>query len=86
MIRRIVYQHTRGPWIGLSQILAMEIRKTPQGRGKLGYLHTGKLRDLDPGPMPDRLAPVAMQPDGRMAKGMRLKTTDKYVVYQEVEA
>ena len=77
-MRRIVYRHTAGPYPGLRQILALE------GEQQLLYLHTGDMRILDAGPLPDRLAPVALWPDGRLSKAMRLKTTDTYVVYQEV--
>jgi hypothetical protein len=82
-MRRIVYRHTAGPYPGLHQILALELRGEG-GTGALFYLHTGEQRALEPGPLPDRLAPIPMCPDGRMAKGMRLKTSDKWVLYQEV--
>ena len=86
MMRRVIYQHTRGPWKGVHQIIALELRDTPQGVGRLGYLHTREIRALEPGPMPDRLAAIPMTPDGRQSKGMRLKSTDRYVLYQEVPA
>lgn len=34
-------------------------------------------------PLPEMLTGVAMSPDGRKAKVMRLRTTDKYALYQE---
>ena len=76
-MRRIVYRHTAGPYPGLRQILAVASNEY------LDYLHTRERRSLDPGPLPDMLAPVPMWPDGRMSKGMRLKSTDTYVLYQE---
>ena len=81
MIRRIVYRHTRGDYVGLRQILAIADEDT----NRLTYLHTGEARALEAGPLPDRLAPVAMPFDGRIGRAMRLKTSDKYVLYQEVE-
>jgi hypothetical protein len=81
-MRRIVYLHTAGPWIGLRQILGGEFREG-QSPGSLVYFHTGETKALAAGPLPDRLAPVQMAPDGRVSKGMRLKTTDKYVLYVE---
>jgi hypothetical protein len=83
MTRRIVYQHTRGPWVGLRQILAVTFEGNEHTSPHLGYLHTGEVRALEFGPLPDRLAPVAMPPDGRLSKGMRLKSSDKYVLYLE---
>jgi len=83
MVRRIFYQHTTGPYVGLRQLVAMEMRHE-QGHGALGYIATGEIRTLEPGPMPDRLKAAPMFPDGRMAKAMRLKTTDKWVLYREV--
>jgi hypothetical protein len=81
MIRRIVYRHTRGDYAGLRQILALADEDT----NLLTYLHTGEARMLERGPLPDKLAPVALPFDGRIGRGMRLKTSDKYVMYQEVE-
>ena len=78
-MHRIVYQHTTGPYPGLRQILAVTSDTA------IHYLHTGEQRTLDPGPLPPCLAPVTMWPDGRMAIGMRLKTNDRYVLYQERE-
>lgn len=82
MIRRIIYQHTRGPWKGMHQFLAVENTDMQA----VCYLHTGEIRGVEPGPLPDKLAAVAMFPDGRMARAMRLKTTDKYVLYQEMQS
>jgi hypothetical protein len=81
MIRRIVYRHTRGAYPGLRQILALASEED----NSLRYLHTGEVRRLEVGPLPDRLAAVQLPFDGRIGRGMRLKTSDKYVVYQEVE-
>ena len=84
MMRRIVYRHTAGPYVGLRQILGVEVRKTLQGPGHLLLLHIGEWMALDPGPMPDVIQPIPLFPDMRMAKGMRLRTSDKYVLYQEM--
>ncbi len=81
VIRRIVYRHTRGDYPGLRQILALASEEA----NTLHYLHTGEVRKLEVGPLPDRLAPVQMPFDGRIGRAMRLKTSDKYVLYQEVE-
>lgn len=82
-IRRIVYQHTRGLYPGLHQILAIEAREGD--KGMLHYLHTGEQRTLEPGPMPDKLAAIRLNVGGsRVARAMRLKTSDKYVLYQEM--
>ncbi len=82
MIRRIVYCHTRGDYVGLRQILAL----ADDELNILTYLHTREARALDMGPLPDRLAPVAVLVGGdRRSRAMRLKTSDKYVLYQEVE-
>jgi hypothetical protein len=75
-LRRIVYIHTAGPYAGLRQILGLS---APEG---VLFLHTGELR-AHSGPPPDVLAPIAMPPDGRISAGMRLKSTDRYVLYQE---
>lgn len=75
-IRRVVYRHTAGPYPGLRQIMGLADART------VVFLHSGEARTLEAG-MPDRMAAVAMWPDGRASKGMRLKSTDRYVLYQE---
>ena len=82
-MRRIVYQHTAGAYPGLRQILAVETEH--EGTPVLVYLHSNEGRRLDPGPLPDRLAPIKMPFDGRKAAAMRLKTSDKWVLYVEAK-
>lgn len=75
--RRLVYRHTAGPYAGLDQIVGY-VNET-----HFVYLLQREARPHT-GPVPDKLKAIPMFPDGRMAKGMRLKTTDRYVLYQEV--
>lgn len=74
--RRLVYRHTRGPWAGIDQIVGYV---TPKD---FTYL-TVRERRAHKGPVPDVLTAVEMSPDGRESRGLRLKTTDRYVHYQE---
>lgn len=76
-MRRIVFRHTAGPYPGLRQITAIATDTS------IMYLHSGVVRAHE-GPLPDKLAAHPMWPDGRMARGMRLKSTDTYVLYQEI--
>ncbi len=75
--RRLVYRHTAGPHAGLDQIVGFVDQK------HFVYLLQREARPHK-GPVPDKLSAIPMWPDGRMAKAMRLKTTDRYVMYQEV--
>lgn len=70
-IRRIVLRHTAGPYPGLRQIIG---------------LFTAE--DADLGRIPEVIpahpqGPAPLWPDGRLAKALKLKTTDRYVVYTE---
>jgi len=76
--RRLVYQHTRGPWKGIRQIVGLVTDKA------FLYVTCAEARPHR-GPVPEKLKAVPMSPDGRMGKGAALKTTDKYVLYLEVE-
>lgn len=75
--RRLVYRHTRGPWTGIDQIVGYV---TPTD---FIYL-TARERRSHKGPVPDVLAEVEMSPNGRESRAMRLKTSDRYVHYQEI--
>lgn len=66
-IRRIVVRHTAGPYAGLRQILGVTDSEP------------GELPDILPGP--GEVAP--MFPDNRPARALRLKSTNRYVLYQE---
>jgi hypothetical protein len=70
-MRRIVLQHAAGPYPGLRQIVG---------------LFTDE--DAERGRIPDVLpahpqSPQPLWPDGRLARCLRLKSNDKYVVYLE---
>lgn len=78
-LRRVVYRHTAGPYPGLRQIVGL---MTPEG---VQFLHTNPPfgRAFGPDGKGDRLEPIPMWPDGRLSAGLRLKTTDRWVMYQE---
>lgn len=76
--RRLIYRHTRGSWAGIDQIVGIA---TPRG---FFFLTTREVKGHE-GPAPDKMSVTQMMPDGREAKGLRLKSTDRYVMYQEVE-
>ena len=70
-MRRIVLTHMAGPYPGLRQIIG-----------------TFSADDAEMDAIPDVLPaypapPCPLWPDGRLAKALRLKSTDKYVLYQE---
>lgn len=70
-IRRIVIQHTAGPYPGLRQIVGVFTAQ-----------------DSEQGRIPDVLpaypaAPQPLWPDGRLARALRLKSTETYVLYTE---
>jgi hypothetical protein len=70
-IRRVVLVHTAGPYPGLRQILGL----TPDFVDSAGCL---------PEVLPQHPAPaVALPPDGRFGKALRVHSNDKYVVYAE---
>lgn len=76
--RRVVYVHTAGPYPGLRQILGLISDDGVQ------FLHTGEFRPFTPqSGTGDVLAAVQMCPDGRWSKGMRLRSTDRYALFQE---
>lgn len=83
VVRRIVYRHTAGPYPGLRQILGIEIRQDANLPGQLTWLHTGVVMSLEPGPMPDKLVAIPLQPDGRHSKALRLVSKPGYSIYQE---
>lgn len=66
-IRRIVLRHTAGPYPGLRQIVGV-IDKV------------GELPDILPAPSEP---PANLWPDDREARALRMKSTDRYVLYQE---
>lgn len=77
-LRRVVFRHTAGPYPGLAQILGL------MSDDGVGFIHTGEYRPFTPNSgTGDILAAIPMPPDGRWSKGMRLKSTDRYVLYQE---
>lgn len=64
-------RHTAGPYPGLRQICGSFSLEDTEG---------GRIPDILPAyPSP----PMALWPDGRLAKALRLKSTDRYVLYQE---
>jgi hypothetical protein len=73
-IRRIVLQHTAGPYPGLRQII---------GTFTADNAELGQIPDIIPA-HPQPAAP--MWPDGRLAKALRLKSTERYVLYVEQKA
>jgi hypothetical protein len=79
-MRRLVYLHSAGPYVGLRQIVGVV-------DDSFIYYDTGaraEMRSLEPGsPLPDKLAAIEMLPDRRLAKAMRLKSTDTYALYKE---
>lgn len=65
--RRIVLAHTAGPYPGLRQILGVF-----------------NAHDSVPDILPAYPAPaISLPPDGRLGKALRLRSNDKYVLYQE---
>lgn len=66
-IRRIVLRHTAGPYAGLRQII-----------GCFG----GDVEIPEVIPAHPQ-GPAPLWPDGRLAKALRLKSTDRYVLYTE---
>lgn len=70
-IRRVVLRHTAGPYPGLCQIV---------GVFSADDAEQGRIPDILPAhPSP----PMALWPDGRLTKALRLKSTPTYVLYQE---
>jgi hypothetical protein len=70
-IRRIFLRHTTGPYPGLVQMIGVFTAENAE---------MGQIPDvLPPHPQP----PAALWPDGRLGKALRLKSTDRYVMYQE---
>lgn len=77
--RRIIFEHTEGVFKGLRQIVGVQREKD------IVYTHTEPyMVRTHEGPLPDVLASIPMTPDGRWSRGMRLKTTDRYALYQEL--
>lgn len=64
-------QHAAGPYAGLRQIVGVFTAEDSQA---------GRIPDVMPHhPNP----PMPWWPDGRLAKALRLKSTDRYVLYTE---
>jgi hypothetical protein len=70
-IRRIVLRHTAGPYAGLRQII---------GVFSADDAEMGRIPEVIPA-YPQ--GPAPLWPDGRLAKALRIKATDRYVLYQE---
>lgn len=74
--RRLIYRHTRGAWAGIDQIVGVVTAN------HFIYLTVREARSHQ-GPVPDVLSEVPMMPDGRESRALRMKTTNRYVLYQE---
>jgi hypothetical protein len=69
--RRIVFRHTHGPYPGLRQIIGLFTKSDAE---------LGRIPDVIPAhPAP----PQPVWPDGRLAKALRLRSTETYVEYVE---
>jgi hypothetical protein len=76
-IRRIVVRHTAGPYPGLRQIIGAMTETGVQ------YFHTGESRPFGGGGNGDTLNQVRLWPDGRVGLLMRMKSNNRYALYQE---
>lgn len=69
--RRIIFRHTHGPYPGLRQIVGLFTSSDAE---------LGRIPDVLPAhPAP----PAPLWPDGRLAKALRLRSTETYVLYTE---
>lgn len=72
--RRIVLRHTAGPYAGLRQIIGVFTAEDAE---------LGRIPEVIPA---HPAGPAPLWPDGRLAKALRLKATDRYVLYTEQAA